>query len=80
MSNIRETILADFGEEAALYYDEHYTELENGDCISFDGMNCDDWSDDSYCSGWDGQDRRCTCGNRRVDWVWENGILYAEAY
>ena len=31
--------------------------------IDFDGNNCDD------CAGWDGQSRRCDCGNRRVSWV-----------
>ena len=28
--------------------------------------NCDD-----ECFGWDGESRRCCCGNRRVDWVTE---------
>jgi hypothetical protein len=23
---------------------------------------------EDYCRGWNGQDRRCECGNRRIDW------------
>lgn len=44
--------------------------------IEFDGQNCDD------CDGWDGEDRRCNCGNRRVDWVLSDDktYVYAEAY
>lgn len=30
-------------------------------CDEFDGMNCDD------CTGWDGESRRCECGNHRVE-------------
>ena len=38
--------------------------------VPFDGMNCNDYKDDSEpeCLGWDGEDRRCCCGNRRVYW------------
>jgi len=38
--------------------------------IEFDGMNCNDYLDDDQpeCGGWDGEDRRCNCGNRRVYW------------
>lgn len=36
--------------------------------VNFDGQNCDDWSDESFCAGWDGESRRCDCGNRRVYW------------
>ena len=38
--------------------------------ISFDGMNCNDYKDESEleCDGWDGSSRRCECGNRRVYW------------
>lgn len=51
--------------------------------IDFDGQNCSDYNDDA-CAGWDGESRRCCCGNRRVfmstvntkdGWYW-----YAEAY
>ena len=33
--------------------------------IDFEGdrSGCDD-----DCRGWDGQERRCDCGNRRVSW------------
>ena len=36
----------------------------------FTGMNCNDYLDDDAveCEGWDGVDRRCDCGNRRVSW------------
>lgn len=30
------------------------------------------------CRGWDGQSRRCECGNRRVEW--DDDILSAVAY
>lgn len=38
--------------------------------IEFDGMNCNDYLEDGQaeCDGWDGEDRRCNCGNRRVSW------------
>jgi hypothetical protein len=29
----------------------------------YDNSGCDD-----ECRGWNGQDRRCDCGNRRVAW------------
>ena len=38
--------------------------------------NCDD-----DCCGWDGQSRRCQCGNRRVDWAYDGfGQVYPEVY
>jgi hypothetical protein len=53
----------------------------------FGGMNCNDYRDDDemFCEGWDGVDRRCDCGNRRVSWATEqdskgNWSAYAEAY
>lgn len=37
--------------------------------IEFEGMNCNDYGDDEpECEGWDGVERRCECGNRRVSW------------
>ena len=47
----------------------------------FDGQNCID-----PCVGWDGEQRRCQCGNRRVSWVrgyehsFESPSVHAEAY
>jgi hypothetical protein len=61
-------------EAAAIEYAE-----ENG-LIEFDGMNCNDYG--SQCFGWDGTDRRCECGNRRVSWDIEknlDGSFYAVA-
>jgi len=62
------------------YYDAHATAedalaaaekyaRENGP-IEFDGMNCNHYKeeDEVECGGWDGEDRRCECGNRRVSW------------
>jgi hypothetical protein len=48
--------------------------------ISFSGQNCED-----ECAGWNPQDRRCECGNRRVSWTDEysdfrNMEIYAEAW
>lgn len=51
--------------------------------IDFDGQNCEDA--DMECIGWDGNDRRCNCGNRRVSWNISQDYqgkfyFYAEAY
>ena len=49
--------------------------IKSGWVEEFEGMNCDDYSDEmgSTCGGWDGESRRCECGNRRVNWeVWGN--------
>jgi hypothetical protein len=55
------------------------------DTVDFDGHNCADaWEEGQSCDGWDGNDNRCECGNRRVGWsfseypkgVW---LFYAEA-
>ena len=72
---VRDYILKTFGQVAAEYYDAHF---DPDSMIEFDGMNCDDVSDG--CSGWDGISSRCSCGNRRVYWVWIPGYLTAEAY
>lgn len=55
--------------------------------IDFVGQNCNDYLDDeeSECLGWNGQDRRCYCGNRRVSWITEKQedgqwLAYGEAY
>jgi hypothetical protein len=62
-------------------------QIEQSGWIEFDGMNCNDYLDDDAeeCVGWDGEDRRCECGNRRVSW--ETGsfsdgsfVAYAVAY
>jgi|LakMenEpi03Aug12_release.lakeMendotaPanAssembly.Ray.scaffolds.fasta_scaffold480909_1 hypothetical protein len=57
-------------------------EEEIGDnYIDFSGQNCED-----ECSGWNPRDRRCECGNRRVDWSdsWSSSFkdmaIYPEAY
>jgi hypothetical protein len=46
----------------------------------FEGMNCNDYDEGTFCSGWDGESRRCDCGNRRVSWEtgqYDNGKFYA---
>ena len=56
--------------------------IEEGGVDEFDGMNCMDADDGTYCSGWDGVSRRCDCGNRRVSWEtgqFDNGKFYAYA-
>jgi hypothetical protein len=47
--------------------------------FEFDGNdNCEN------CRGWDGKDRRCDCGNRRVNWIpsgdhnFKYPMIYAE--
>ena len=74
----RQSVLSQFGIEAAEYYDRHFSQ---DDLIEFVGSNCKDFDDDMvWDCEWDGYSRRCVCGNRRVCWNWENSILYAEAY
>jgi hypothetical protein len=50
----------------------------------FDGQNCNDYLEDDQepCQGWDGIERRCQCGNRRVNWVLSDDetYIYPEAY
>lgn len=58
--------------------------IANSKTIEFNGWNCDEF-DDNECDGWDGNDRRCECGNRRVSWEfleYPKGAwtYYAEAY
>jgi hypothetical protein len=59
---------------------------ESLDTVEFDGQNCEDaWDEGADCDGWDGNDRRCECGNRRVSWAFSEhpkGVwsFYAEAY
>jgi hypothetical protein len=53
-----------------------------GDDDEFSGMNCNGYLEDDAdeCLGWDGVDRRCDCGNRRVSWEtgqYSNGKFYA---
>jgi len=42
--------------------------------IDFDGKDCT-----RPCRGWDGESRRCDCGNRRVYWDDEDGVRIARA-
>ena len=44
----------------------------DGEFINFNG---DDECED--CPGWDGKSPRCECGNRRVYWTEESGMVYA---
>lgn len=58
--------------------------MQDGPFIEFNGMNCNDWSGEK-CLGWDGESRRCDCGNRRVSWEFYKDssgtyVAYAEAY
>lgn len=39
----------------------------------------DDYCEDE-CRGWDGESHRCECGNRRMDWEWDDGDIYPEPY
>jgi len=53
--------------------------MSGTDYVSFGGDdNCED------CFGWDGESRRCSCGNRRVSWEFEgnfkNPYVYAQAW
>ena len=63
---------------------KHYVESEG--YFDFDGNNCADaWDEGEDCLGWDGESRRCFCGNRRVSWIMSKPSegkwrYYAEAY
>jgi hypothetical protein len=65
-----------FDELVAERVKEHETE---GTYFEFSGQNCDD-----PCQGWDGDSRRCECGNRRVSWSscghFDDMYIYGEAY
>lgn len=51
---------------------DRYIEL-NGKVKDYHNReNCD-----ANCNGWNGKNRRCACGNRRIEWT--NGFYY-EAY
>jgi len=80
--------------ERLKFYEPHKTEedamlaakqhVEDHIWIEFDGMNCNDYLEDGQvaCEGWDGEDHRCMCGNRRVSWEIEknsDGTFYAVA-
>ena len=54
----------ELAEQAAKHYAANYGPIE------FDGMNCNEYLEEGQmeCDGWDGEDRRCNCGNRRVNW------------
>ena len=63
--------------------------METYETVDFDGNNCADSYDEGFagadCDGWDGNDRRCECGNRRVSWSFSeypkgSWTFYAEAY
>lgn len=62
--------------------EEKLSQMDGG-YIEFDGHNCRDaWDEGANCEGWDGRDRRCQCGNRRVSWVLSDDgtYVYGEAY
>lgn len=44
--------------------DEIKRKMATTEYHGFNGQNCD-----GPCAGWDGESRRCECGNRRVGWV-----------
>ena len=49
--------------------------LTDDEFVEFDGDdNCID-----ECRGWNGKDKRCDCGNRRLCWRVDNDEVYPEA-
>lgn len=58
-------------EEAKLAAAKESAELaEDLESIPFFGQNCDETLEgNDVCDGWDGNSRRCDCGNMRVGWV-----------
>ena len=81
----------DFTPESAIYEANNLartrlieSKMAEGGPFNFSG---DDSCED--CDGWDGQERRCNCGNRRVDWEMSgdfkdfeigHACVYGEAY
>lgn len=67
--------------EEIAYEEEVARRVAEGGYHGFSGQNCD-----GPCEGWDGESRRCECGNRRVSWTQGDGhrfdepYIYAEAY
>ena len=76
----------DFTLDTAIYFandirfEELVEEAKKKDTLySFNGdQNCEE------CCGWDGNNRRCSCGNRRVEWCYDGDFtdmyIYGEAY
>lgn len=54
--------------------------------FDFNGNNCSEtdasWNNGVPCDGWDGINRRCNCGNRRVSWELSDckTYVYGQAY
>jgi len=71
MNEIEQAVFDNLGQKALDYFRANF---DSEEMYEFDGMNCDD------CDGWDGVSRRCSCGNRRVYWIWDKSVLYAEAW
>jgi hypothetical protein len=76
------TILTAIDKANGIAFDKEVERLQKlGGYHSFAGQNCE-----GDCEGWDGSDRRCACGGRRVSWAtgmghsFENPYVYAEAY
>ena len=46
----------------------------------FAGPACNDVIESGKCHGWDGFDERCSCGNRRVSWEWDEKRQEWEAW
>jgi len=58
-------------------YDACVAELKGG-VDEFDGdENCGEYGE---CGGWDGESRRCNCGNRRVYWEMGYGCTFRDMY
>ncbi len=67
-------------EDEAIY--KAKVDAANCGWVDFCGQNCES---SSGCAGWDGNSRRCDCGNRRVYWATtklHDGtfVAHAEAY
>lgn len=57
--------------------------MSGRDFIEFNGWNCHDIGtpENDACRGWDGESRRCDCGNRRVCWESDDEeTVYAQAW
>ncbi len=63
--------------------DEEFRKKAEAATAALDGGYTSFAGDDSCedCYGWDGKERRCACGNRRVSWADDGmGGVYAEAW
>ena len=69
----------EWSEDEWRVFNTRHPDFEKGDRMyAFDGDDmCNDGLGDCW---WDGESRRCSCGNRRVYWWFEGEWVYPETW